>query len=1273
MKKSLSLIAAICLGIVFSSYSQTQINLSAVKNDFKLSQKSALKFKVTSSLSSINLLNVLTARGNFFEMNIDGYTKIYNIGKPQLPVLSKLIEIPMNAQVQINIISYDEEIINLNNYDIPGKLMPCQISYTKSSDPASRVFSYDQSFYQQNAFNSDPLVRVETAGIMRGVQIGNLYIAPFRYNPVQNILKVYNNIEFEVVFNNADLALTDQMKQKFYSPYFESSFGTIVNYRDPAAKDVITKYPVKFVIISLTSFQATLQPLAYWKRQKGFTVIEKYYASAPTAATVKTYVQGLYAAGTSTDPAPTFVLLVGDIAQIPTNAATTFSGATDLYYCTMDGTSDYQPDIYYGRFSATTVAELQPQVDKTLEYEKYLMPNPSYLDTVVMIAGVDDGSQADGGFSQVWGNGQINYGTNNYFNPAHGIYSYTYLWPATNNAATDVLIRTNIGRGVGYTNYTAHGSATSWADPTFTVAQVASMNNLHKYGLMIGNCCVTNQFDYSSPCFGETLLRAVGKGAVGYIGASYNSLWDEDYQWGVGVRSSIIENPTYSATQLGAYDGMFHDHGEAKTKWFYTNGQMVHAGCLAVQASTSSYKKYYWEEYHLMGDPSVMTYFSVPDALPVAYTNPQTVGVTTLAVTTIEDAYVAISHNGVLLNAQLAPAGGVVTLTFPAFTSQDTADIVVTKQNRAPYIGKVYFLQPSSPYDASVAQVLTPKTSYNCEMNITPKVVIRNMGTTTLTSVNILSKVVGGTPQTQTWNGSLASMQSDTVDLQQISLATGSHVFLVYTNMPNGHADQNFVNDTMKISYTVNNLPLSSNFSINQNQNCAVPADFTFTNSSQNALSYFWNFGDGATSTDASPTHQYTQLGQYIITLTSDADVCGFANHTDTVTVGNTPPIANDVSHCGPGAVTLTATGSSTLNWYDAITGGNLLQAGGATYTTPILNNTTTYFVENGETFPQKLGGKADKSGTAANLTNQNQYLIFDCFTPVTLVSIDVYTANAGNRTFELRNSAGTVLQSATVNVTSTNANVAFTVPLNFSIPVGTNLQLGLSSSSTCNLYRNGETSNLPYPYTTAGVVSITTSSASTTPLRYYYYMYNWKLQQPSCVSAREAVDAIINTNVPAAGFTNSLSIYTATFTNTSTNGVSYLWDFGDGTTSTEANPVHVYPGDGTYHVVLTTTNECGSVTAEKDIVILTTGIAEAAKDGFEIYPNPTKSVLNININNADVSKIELVDNIGKLIFVSEKVNKTNKIEMSRFADGVYFIRLYTSEKTVTYKISKVN
>ena len=490
--------------------------------------------------------------------------------------------------------------------------------------------------------------------------------------------------------------------------------------------------------------------------------------------------------------------------------------------------------------------------------------------------------------------------------------------------------------------------------------------------------------------------------------------------------------------------------------------------------------------------------------------------------------------------------------------------------------------------------------------------------------------------------------------------------------MPNSHADQNTVNDTLKVAYTVNILPLSSNFSMSADQSCSTPADITFTNSSQNAISYSWNFGDGGTSSDANPTHQYTQLGQYVVTLISDADVCGNASHTDTITIGNTPPIANDVTHCGAGTVSLTASGSGSIKWYDAITGGNLLYTG-SPFVTPVLNNTTTYYVENSVVPSQKTGGKPDRSGTSANLTNQNQYLIFDCYTPVTLVSVDVYTANAGNRTFELRTSTGTVLQTATVNVTSTNANTAFTVPLNFSIPVGTNLQLGLSSTSTCNLYRNGESSNLPYPYTTAGVLSIKTSSASPNPLYYYYYLYNWKLQEPSCISVRKAVDAIINNNVPAAGFTNTLNNFTASFTNTSTNGVTYLWDFGDGTTSTDANPVHVYSGDGTYHVTLTTYNDCGSNTASKDIVIVTTGISEAVMEGFEIYPNPAKDVLYINISKHDVKKIELVDIVGKLVYANNNVNINNKVDLAKFAEGVYFIRLYTSEKTFIYKISKVN
>lgn len=72
----------------------------------------------------------------------------------------------------------------------------------------------------------------------------------------------------------------------------------------------------------------------------------------------------------------------------------------------------------------------------------------------------------------------------------------------------------------------------------------------------------------------------------------------------------------------------------------------------------------------------------------------------------------------------------------------------------------------------------------------------------------------------------------------------------------------------------------------------------------------------------------------------------------------------------------------------------------------------------------------------------------------------------------------------------------------------------------------------------------------------------------------------------PTANFTHSTSSLTTTFTNTSTPG-TYLWSFGDGTTSTAANPVHQYYGAGSYQVCLAVTNACGTSNICKTVNIV--------------------------------------------------------------------------------------
>ncbi|MCF8246677.1 MAG: PKD domain-containing protein [Saprospiraceae bacterium] len=71
----------------------------------------------------------------------------------------------------------------------------------------------------------------------------------------------------------------------------------------------------------------------------------------------------------------------------------------------------------------------------------------------------------------------------------------------------------------------------------------------------------------------------------------------------------------------------------------------------------------------------------------------------------------------------------------------------------------------------------------------------------------------------------------------------------------------------------------------------------------------------------------------------------------------------------------------------------------------------------------------------------------------------------------------------------------------------------------------------------------------------------------------------------PVAGFTFTADIFTFTFTNTSTGADSYSWDFGDGATSTQADPVHTYATAGVYTVKMTATNANGIAVSQQDVI----------------------------------------------------------------------------------------
>lgn len=707
MKKSLQqLLSTGLLAVILltGQFSFAQVVLNATRaNGITLEENAFQGIRVKNSFSSFDFFDVNTDEGLFTEISAYGYTFTWEEGSPKLPVMRRLIEIPAGAVPEVRVISYDVREYSLSDFGIFHPLMPTQPGVAKSHQ--GRIdFVINRDAYQKNNFQKNTLARVEEIGTMRNTRVARLEIAPVEYNPVQGTIRVYDNVVVDIQFAGADYAAATELYSKTRSPFYSGFSFLNPLPKGSSQRENLTRYPVKMVIVSDPMFQATLQPYIQWKTRKGFTMIEAYTndpAVGTTTASIKSYLQNLYNSATPDDPAPSFVLFVGDVAQIP--AYSQGGHVTDLYYC--EYTNDILPEVYYGRFSATSVAQLQPQIDKTLMYEQYLFPDPSFLGESLMVSGVD------GSYAAIHGNGQINYGTSTYFNEAHGINSHTYLYPASGSASSAII--QNVSDGVAYGNYTAHGGSSGWSDPSFEISDIPGLQNYGKYPLLVGNCCLTST--YNTNCFGEELLRAQDKGAIGYIGASNSTYWDEDFYFGVGV-GPIVLNPTYESTTLGSYDRAFHDHGEAFEDWFTTQSQMFFAGNLAVTESGSSRITYYWQIYCLMGDPSLMVYFGVPEPMNVTYEALMPLQSDAFTVNAEPYAYVAISKDGVLYGSALADETGVAVVALDPISVPGNADVIVTAQNKQPYIGTVLVASPEGPYVLLQSQVVNDLNGNNNQL-----------------------------------------------------------------------------------------------------------------------------------------------------------------------------------------------------------------------------------------------------------------------------------------------------------------------------------------------------------------------------------------------------------------------------------------------------------------------------------------------------------------------------------------------------------------------------
>jgi PKD repeat protein len=405
-------------------------------------------------------------------------------------------------------------------------------------------------------------------------------------------------------------------------------------------------------------------------------------------------------------------------------------------------------------------------------------------------------------------------------------------------------------------------------------------------------------------------------------------------------------------------------------------------------------------------------------------------------------------------------------------------------------------------------------------------------------------------------------------------------------------------------SITVNNLievlpdPVADfDFQVDENT-------VDFENLSQFADSYDWDFGDGESSTQTNPIHNYDEDGDYTVTLTASNE-CGSDEYTFEITI-TTSPFADfdssDPEGCSPFEVdfyNFSSDNATSFLWSfpGGLPSSSTLFEPTVLYETPgTYNVTLTAYNAAGEDsysitnyidvlpgaeadFTWAANGLSVSFNSSASIGDNFSWTFGDGGTSTQENPTHVYSAG-GNYivTLTVTNSCGS--NSFSLNVNLTGAPVPSFVA---SVQSGCSpLIVQFTSTSLGN--------PTSYNWVFQGGTPATSTLANPVVTYNSPGIYDVQLTVSNAAGSNTLMmnDFINVGSVPFSDFDYFINGLQATFTNQSQNAIGTLWLFGDGEQSNATNPIHVYTEDGLYTVTLIIMGACGNDTSTAQISIQT-------------------------------------------------------------------------------------
>ncbi|UCE18505.1 MAG: hypothetical protein JSV84_16910 [Gemmatimonadota bacterium] len=585
-------------------------------------------------------------------------------GRPELPVLARLVAVPPGVSVDVEVDLRDSSILS----DI--RMWPHQEERTEKRD--ERPFLMSREFYAQDAFYPEPAAEVGSAVMVRDLCLVPLILHPVQYNPVREEVKVCRRLTVKLTYKRSENSATPKRRSLGRPEAFEKLYrSSIVNYTAlPSSQEVVRG---GYLIITPDAYYEALEPLVEWKRQKGHhTEMVKLsrIGSNPSNNLIRIYIQDYYE---SASVPLEYVILVGDVDEMPTFYYDDGLEwvAADHPYCMLEG-EDYFPDVFVGRLSVSSVNEMRTVANKIVSYERNpYMGRTNWYKRALMICNYEGNASTrtlklwvrekllDNGFTQV---------------------DTSFTFPGYE---CDVgYISAVVNSGVAFVNYRGWMDWGGWTSAYQTPADLDNIYGLHNgFMLPVVTDMVCNAADFNEDCPAEAWLRAgtvsFPRGAVAIIGptsmftfVNYNNVLDAGFYAGVFDDSLFTVGQAFARAKMELYMQYPHNRGPGNT-W-------------------NSVECYFYI-YTLIGDPGLVMWTDIPNNLFVDHPSVIGVGTNQLFMTVensdnlpVDGAYVCLTAGGRILSGGYTEPDGRITLPV-SVGENDSVLVTVTKHNFKPY------------------------------------------------------------------------------------------------------------------------------------------------------------------------------------------------------------------------------------------------------------------------------------------------------------------------------------------------------------------------------------------------------------------------------------------------------------------------------------------------------------------------------------------------------------------------------------------------------------